>query len=396
MKRILFVPATARNALLLKEYAIKLREKCQCFFLRTTIFGNEGDMGLVEKELEFPIITSDFLQQEYRRREWQRVLVQKRSHREYANFLVSLQLDLIVIGWDADSIGKWTAFIARDVRIPTLGCQEGGWTFTPEFPAIMRWKVFVLNCLCHLFYPLPLRYTLYQHSDYFALWGNFDRKRALQTGVAQSRLFIIGHPTADFHTQKRTHRTGFDKMLFLDVPYRTLPSGTFDGKKLSKFRKELMAIACGLRFRVIYKTHPLTKKEEVEEVRSMLAQFNNITLKCDGVAEELFDQVDICCTFPSTCIYTIFAKGLPLIQMLPTFRGYKKDGFDAVAHYNAGFTIRRPEELSDAVATIRKAGWYEKYLKASIFAAEDMVGPFDGKASDRFADAVEKIISKQK
>lgn len=393
--KILFIPATRRNADLLYIYAKELLQRYDCLFLRTSMFGENADIGPDWIRPGVKTITANFLNEPSKKREILRLIECRQKHRLYRDFLKQLRPDLIVIGLDWDSIGKWTAIVSKDAGLKTIGCQEGGQIAKPHVPLLVKVKILFLNILCTCFYRQFKITSYFGDSLFYVVWGAYDKSLMVKTGIAERRIFIAGDPRLQARTILTKSVESFGRMLFLDVPSRSTSRNRFDLKAIDNFRNKLIMETDKLGIEVLYKLHPFIKNEELTIIKNMIVQHKNIKLLSVGVAEDYYNQVDFCLTFPSTSIYSILAHGLPLLIITPPFRGFEKIMFDPVKEFGAGLTISEPFELSNAITAMNRKGWNSKYFDASLKAAQYMAGSLDGKAPERFAEVIKHILSNQ-
>jgi len=381
---------------LLILYALALKDEYECLFLRTTLFGSVADAGEEPANQGFRVVTDQFLLQNGGIREFSRVRKQKQLHGRYKSFLAALQLDLIVIGWDNDSIGKWTSFVADEIQIPSLGCQEGSWTFSYAFPLKVRVKKLLLEFVSAIYYK-PARYSkFYQNSVYVAVWGEFDKKQAIRHGALEKNVFVVGDPRQDPAKRNSDDARPFlenKTILYLDLPGLTLPKGTVNYAALQKFRARMVEIIDSKGYSLIYKVHPLTSEKEMKDVKEILSGKPRVNLVVQGIAESFYKNVCACITFPSTCIYTILATGAPLIQIRPKFGLVDQYFWDPYVDCGAGINIESPEDIESALEQIEKPAWKQAYLQKSKSAAMQIMGPDDGKAGQRFRQTVQTIFS---
>ncbi|MFH0920122.1 MAG: hypothetical protein V1913_07140 [Fibrobacterota bacterium] len=381
---------------MLKLYADALVDDHQCSFLRTRFFGETCDIGEGFGQGKYAIQTNEMLMKPVTGGEWAKVKAQKAFHNHYRDYIKKLGPDLVVLGWDNDSIGKLTAHVSRELAIPTMGCQEGSWTFSYSFPWKVELKKFILKNIISLYYP-PAEYKkFYQNADYAAVWGEFDRRQAIKYGIRENNAFVVGDPRSSGVNRIKAVKTleKGDTFLYLDLPGMTFPKGTLDYQRLCGFRKELMQIVTENGYWVIYKTHPLTKPEEMAEIRRTIDGNALIVLAEKGLAEDYYSEVAACITFPSTCIYTVLWAALPLVQIVPNFGLVRKFYYDPVADHSAGITIVRPEDILKAFISLADIQWQNAYHKNCGHAAEYIMGPADGMAPQRFKTAVSSIFSR--
>lgn len=398
-KRILFVPQTLRNKQILLLYAKALLKDFDVFFLRTRLLGVNSNIGDDTGDTGIQLLTPEFLMRDIPdgARLYRRMIIQKSLHQKFKDYLSDLNLSLVITGVDDDGMGQWATCLAKENSIATLTCQEGLRLFKFKFPFEVKFKYHLNNLISGLFYPPAKIRSLYSTADYAAVWGEYDKKIALANGKNDINVYIVGNPRDLTNAQHINRPIGSPfKILFLDFPSTSFPKNTFNLSQFSVFRQELLEVTKSLGCRLIYKTHPFIRKDELAFVRKQVSSYSHVELVEEGIAEDLLSRSDVCLTLPSTAVASILISGLPFIQVYPFMKGFRKLLWDPVIKYGAGVSIDDLQDLSGALNKIKEPVWQNSYQKASKIAAEEVFGPLDGKASDRFAAVVKKILSENK
>jgi hypothetical protein len=403
MKKILFVPQTARNMSILVPYANALKNNFDILFIRNTLWGTGCDIATSQSSHSFTVIEPPFLLQTTDKlSEFGRILLLRSLHYKYIEFLEDLKPDLIVIGQDGNGFGYWTTVLANKLKIPTLACQEGcrginrSWVGPHEYPLFVSLKIILFRLLVFYIYkPGCFKEDIndFLTAKYAATWGSFMKKELIRRGKNETTIFVVGDPripSAETLPANGNLNASHKTLVFFDVATYSFPHSRGNYRRFMEFRKTLIHVSAKLGYRLIYKTHPFTAKNELADIGSLL--ITNVTLITSGLGEDLIAQSHACISFPSTILFTILALKVPLIQVHLHARAYGKILWDPVKLHNAGVTIQTGDDLKKALQTISKPGWIEKYRLACPKASEEMVGPLDGKAPSRFADAINSIL----
>ena len=305
-----------------------------------------------------------------------------------------LKLNLVVVGIDGTGMGHWAASVCRSMGIPTIVCQEGiPWTFELHDPYSIKFKRFLFNVFSTIIYPHARCFDDYKTAEYVAVWGKHTKDNCIAHGLSPQKIMIVGDPRikprAAFSPKKKSD---IFQLLFLDIPVTTLSKGVFNSTAHTALRKELIHLIITQNYHLIYKPHPFTQSAELESIYELTSNLPQVELITSGVAEDLYARSDAGLTFPSTCVCSILAFGLPLIQIHSDYAGFTKLLWDPASEHQAGFTIKQIQEIPDAVRQIQQTEWRSQYWEASRIAAEEVVGPLDGNAPERFAEVVRNIL----
>jgi len=396
-KKILIAPQTIRNFEQILLYLINCKAEYDFLFISSGIFGYHCNICNSSKESLIKIISADFLSPDMvKASRFRRAIYMKHNHDRFKIYLNSIKPDLIIVASDSDGFGRWITFVAKETGFKVLVLQEGTRWSTTQWndPISIKAKLFLGNIFYTIYYPPgnTCWQKEYQTGDYAAVWGEFDRQKIISNGKRSETVFVIGDPRVPSRNENRQKKISRNvRILYLDAPTHAVPIGTFDQKKFEHFRIELVKNIIQLKITLSFKPHPLTVKNEKERLAKWLLK-NRINFIDSGSAEEFYSQHDICISHPSTSIFTALAFGIPLIQVILDAKGFGTLLWNPVLKYGAGITITRAEELSNAIQTVKSPDWQNSYFKSSQTAAEEMIGPLDGKASDRFANAIRQIV----
>lgn len=395
--KILFVPQTQRNFSLLRLYAQGLPSGYSVKFLRSTVFGSECDMGSGEKEDADRILGPAFMMPSPSPASWRtRITWQRKVHGEFKSYLRTLAPAVVVIGIDAGGLGRWAAVAACQCGIPTLCCQEGctfafDWYRRPWKLALKRAAV---NLGLQLIFPAAMDVHNEQEfrvSSHAAVWGEYAKREIVRRRIKPAaRVQVIGDPRYDRRIpHDDSQRTG---ILFVDSPFETWPPGVCDLEAFNTFRQGLVSWARTNTVSLVYKTHPLMRQQELDKVTSLADNISSIQFVQTGTADDWYDRVEACITFPSTAIFGILCSGTPLIQVHLPGAAYPRIYWDPVDRFDAGVTITSADNLPGAWEQVHQADWLNNYRGSAQRAALDAAGPADGKSARRFADTVASII----
>jgi hypothetical protein len=398
MHKLLFVPQIERNSKLLLSYAEGLGNSVQIFLLRNNLFGSNSD---IKSNWSSSKISSQFLEPDFlllsepNISEHNRLFVLRKLHNRFKDFLKKNGFDLIILGADSVGMGHWTAIVAKELGIKTIVLQEGcRYIFKMHTPLISRIKRLTYKCAAFLIYK-PAMYRLwtheYQTADYAFVWGQYEKDCAIKKGKNKKDVFVIGDPRIKERPIVKTINNKL-KILFLDISVSTLLKGTVDENAFLSFNKSLVEQASVMDCSFYYKPHPFVKQYELDYLTAILKNKDNIQLITNKTSEECFDQFDACITYPSTAMYGVLAAGVPLILITFKARGFSSLLWDPIKLYRVGLYINNAQELKKIIETISQDVWYNKYRYLSKLAAEQLVGPLDGKAPERFVAKIGSIL----
>jgi hypothetical protein len=395
-KRLLFIPVTDRNTYLLSQYAFSLRNYYECLFLSYEIYGPHLKITEACKKLNLKTVTDDILNQKLDIKSWFGLnLKLKKIHKQLRQFIKGLKIDMLITGHSAFAMGLWGIYIAKELGIPTLVCQEGArWTFNQkEFSITAAVKYHLANIIFAFYFPPGCHNEDLKIGDNFAVWGEYTKKMAIQHGADKDRIFVVGHPYA-----RRTDRqiVKIEKVMYLDVATSLWRKGTIDITGVNKFRNEVVALTLQHQIELIYKPHPLTPSHEIEAIKEIIKSGKNIRLINGNAAEELLGETDCCITWPSTSIFSILASCVPLVFVDLKIKGFGKIYWNPVVKYNAGISIDQYGSLKEIFPILNNGDWIKNYKECSRLAAEETIGPLDGRASQRFKDVVKIVLKKHK
>ncbi len=391
-----------RNCDLLLRYSKGLDEKHTLFLLKTTLFGGGSNINeeSLREHLKVVVLEPHFLnaRENTKSSEMARLCIQKKLHTKLVALLTEGRFDLIVVGVDSTGIGHWVASVAKSLGLKTLVCQEGcRFLYQMNSPQLYRLKQIFYQVAAFLLYRhAAFRNTFkeYQTAEFAALWGAYDKNCVLGNGKCAGRIFVIGAPKQGPEKQVDLPLKGLP-ILFLDISVSTFPKGTLDDDAFLRFNNTLVKNVEKAGYGLIYKPHPLAKQCELDMLKDQLSNHKNTVLATKGVAENYLSSVFCCITYPSTAIYGILASSLPLIMVKIKAKGFTKILLDPAQRYGAGLTVHSADEIIPALSKIEDSEWAANYQQASKRAAEEMVGPLDGKAMERFAVAVSEIVKKE-
>jgi hypothetical protein len=399
MTRILIVPQTDRNALDLVSYASALSCKFRIIILRNALWGSHIDLARVRESIPFEIVEPDWLLLDGARfKDYQRALYMAKNHGRFIRLLKDIGPDLVITGSDSTAIGKWSVCTARKSRIPSLVVQEGCRYLTDpdKFSMKIKAKVFLSKLAYSILFP-PAKFTPeFMSADYVAVWGKNTKEQIVKSGRNFDEVFVIGNVDGKKRDGKKiivSSKRPFS-LLFMDTPYSICPEGTYDLASINMLREQFVSNACHAGCEIVYRPHPFTRAAEMDAIIKIAARFQNVRIVRDRTASELIVESDACATAPSTCMLTVLAVGTPLIQLKFDISGWGKQLWDPVKMYEAGITLTRPDQIGSAIELIRNEEWYTNYYDKSALAAEEVVGPLDGKAAERFSKVVHEILEK--
>lgn len=404
MRKILFVPQTKRNYLLLYYYAQGMGSAYESLFIRTTLFGENNDILSVAHSdvMKKQIVSPDFLC-EKPRNGWRGHIMDFVSRRKrLLKYVRQLNPCLIVVGIDSSCHGRWFVNIGKKLGIPTVSCQEGAvFAFAPWIePMILKFKRILVNQVLCWLAPGAMDVSdkeEFKYADYSFVWGEFTQREIIRRGLASKEdIYVIGDPRQPIHHAQESNKfkNTTNKILFVDVPAEVWPKGVCNIAAMDAVRTEIINYCLSKHFDVIYKLHPLSSEALKIKIEGLYSENKRVQLVTTGVLEDLLNSVDCAITFPSTAIYSILAYAVPLLQIQERFIGFGKILWDPVERYGAGFTIHSAMELEKALSSIHDPGWINTYMEKSRIAAEDVLGRLDGCADERFAMAVETVLER--
>jgi hypothetical protein len=342
------------------SYAEAFGQNARIFLLRNNLFGSFAD---IRSNWSSHKISSQFLQPNFLLLpepdipDHRRIFLLRKLHNQFKDFLRNINLDLIILGADTTGIGHWTAVVAKELGIKTIVCQEGCRFFhTMHTPAILKIKQFAYNFVSFLIYKPAMFCRVkreYQTADYAFVWGHYEKECVTKEGKNKENIYVIGDPRIKYRAANKT-KDGKLKILFLDVSVMHLPKGTADVKAFLSFNKELVAQAEQVDCAFFYKPHPFVTQNELEYLKDLLKNKHNVTLVTEKTAEEYFEYIDICISYPSTSIYGILAAGIPLVLINFKARGFSSLLWDPIKLYNAGLYINYAHELGKILKTINQ------------------------------------------
>jgi len=383
------VPATVRNADMLALYARGVVKDFRCVFFRCSVFSKNSDIGGdVRKILRFPVIYPFFLRGKPAVSQWQILWIMISRQQQLRAVLRKIAPVVVVAGNDNLGAGSWLTHNAKKLGIPTLACQEGFYN-PAQMPLIVKAKRLVYSWVSYFYKPIgALRY--FSHADFAAAWGEYDRRMAIKDGLNGERIFVIGDPRIQKRSSPRLSEA-IARALILDIPATALPKGTFDMQALWDFRADVLKELLKLSISVQYRPHPLTPDNERNRIYAMISRSPDVQIDTKSNAQESIVSADICLTYPSTSVTNILAAGVPLIFLKPRIQGFSRVFLDPIRDYGVGIGIESAYSIKSAIKQVLNASWQEKYIIQSLKVAEDIVGPLDGKASERFAISIKAI-----
>lgn|GEM_PF-4838729 len=397
-KTVLVFPQTKQNYHLLAAYLQNVTDWLNCKFIKTNLFGSFFD-GKEESYEGLPknseVISPSFLNVSHPpKTELMRLIETGRKSSLLWKFITDRNPAAIVVGVDNYGIGGWVTAIAKKKNIKTIVCQEGNRNLVAvKDPLIIHFKRKILSFLSKMYGYNTFNAPNYASADSVCVWGELDRKIALKNRHGKGDIFIIGHPFA--YLRNAVSGSAANKLLFLDIPAYAWSKGVIDIHSLNNWRNDFSKIVEKNEITTIWKLHPLTPTDEINNIKAICNNKKHIKLITEGAAEQYYKEISFCLTFPSTSIYTILSAGLPLIIILAKFRGLSKLLWDPIREFNAGIQISKPDDLIESIKIIKNKKWQNNYYKSSLKAAEYVLGPLDGKVSQHFAQTIQTILLKQ-
>jgi hypothetical protein len=378
--KILVVPQTPTNLRLLRAYVAQLSiGDFEVLFLRNRLWGSRVDPFSAENEPASGVLEPDFLMKELGvEREWERAKLLRRLEPQLDKLLLSLEPAVVVCGVDSTGMGRWVTLRANKLRIPTVVVQEGcRELYKVHESMVLRTKKMFYEYFGNWLLS-PAGYAReYATAQYVATWGEYDKKIAIRHGARPKRVFVVGRPdmaprsaTGDGTEESKANHT---TVLFLDAPILCWSPGSADYEGFQKFRVECVRELRDAGYQVLYKLHPLTIEREETGVRAAVSSY--CTVVKEGLAEDYMESVAAVLSFPSTAVYTVVRRKIPLVLLWPRTRGFRKILWNPVTRYGAGVLVRYPGELREAMAKATDNEWQLGYKASSGLAAADMLRP---------------------
>lgn len=398
-KHILIVPATNRNRLLLEMYLNDIKECFRYSYLRTLIWGKKCDCFADGDYEDREVCAPDFLLDGSlagEMREWKRLFYIKKNHARLREYLRNLNLSLIIIGTDNAGIGRWVAFVAKELQLRTLVCQEGCRKIFSDYhyPFLLQIKRLLYDCWAKIYYS-PGRSTQdYSDGQYLAVWGQYDLQCVINSKThTRDHVFVVGDPR--IKPISPTPARLIKRIIFLDLPISAYPEKSLNLQAHVCFRRGLLRFCLKEGVTLLYKPHPFASKEEINWIRREIVAFGNVELVTDGASEDLLPQADACISYPSTAMFGVLARAIPLILLNYPGSGIGRLLWDPVARYGAGVSIESADDLNMAFSVIKSDKWRADFMARSFLAATDVVGPLDGQACKRFASCVFNVLKQE-
>jgi hypothetical protein len=397
--QILFIPQTDRNAYMLDLYARALPSaEYRCSMLISSLFLGDGEFNLQQADFHSKLISDARLKGDKRAAgsEFRRLALVKANHDKGIDFLKEMNPACVIVGHDHSSMGLWMVELAKSLGICTITCQEGAnFLFESKVPVTLRLKRMLLNIFQkynYRWYPFPQDRLEFTNAKYAMVWSDHVKRRLESYGKKSDTIFVVGDP----RRKKRAKIcSSSPAVLFADLPAASHPKGVYNEQLMFILRKKIIdAVTYECKCAVWYKMHPMTREDERAKIVEMCAGNAQVTVISDGVIDDYLQKAPVACiTFPSSVISECLALGVPLIEIVPLEFGVTKMLWDPVRDFSAGIAIQTPEEIAAALDQIGAIEWREYYAQQSLKAAEDLCGPLDEKAGERFYKNLKEILT---
>lgn len=207
----------------------------------------------------------------------------------------------------------------------------------------------------------------YVYPDYYLVMDEMAKREAVEAGVPEDIIVIVGNPGLDRYVNMRTPRVKTGKLLFLSQPLSALYGNSWGYTEYSAFDGVIRA-GKELGYQVHVKFHP----KESDDMKRKYAAFS-----VEGAVEDLVHEYEVVVGMCTMGLLQCALMGVPIISYQPELTVH-----DCCITNKLGITqgAYKYEELIEQLGSIDISGDHEKPVW------------YDGKSTERCVNFIENLM----
>ena len=208
----------------------------------------------------------------------------------------------------------------------------------------------------------------YVFPDHFLVMDEMAKKEAIEEGIEERIIHIVGHPGLDYYVNKRIENIHNKKLLFLSQPLSALYGDSYGYTEFTSFEGVLKA-GESLGYSVDIKFHP----KETDEMMKKYAHFS-----VEGAIEELAEGYEAVIGMSTMGLLQLSIMRVPIISYQPEI---KREDYCITNKLGITKGAYSYDDLIEQLKRLRAANQEPKY-------------PFwyDGKSTERCCEYIKNAI----